>query len=120
MVEDSAELSDAFGTMLKHSGFDVSVANSLAEARSLSGHIDAMLLDLTLPDGDGLGYMRELKMRGRVPVATIALTGREESGLRDRCLRAGCSDLMVKPVALSTIVSRLNELLAAEPEEDQA
>jgi CheY-like chemotaxis protein len=58
-----------------------------------------MLLDLTLPDGDGLLVLERLHTDGAAPRVTVAVTGRDEPEVRARCLAAGCHDVLVKPIA---------------------
>jgi DNA-binding response OmpR family regulator len=59
---------------------------------------DVMLLDLTLPDGDGLAVLRELGVHGALPRVAVAMTGHDDPQTRERCLAAGCRDVLVKPV----------------------
>jgi DNA-binding response OmpR family regulator len=109
VVEDNALVTTATRILLEDAGFRVSTAGSIAEAYSVcrSDPPDAILLDLRLPDGDGLSLLTRLRDGGvRLP-AVGALTGRDEPEIRARCLRAGCVAVLVKPVdtrALAGIV----------------
>jgi two-component system OmpR family response regulator len=111
LVEDSTLLSDAFRIMLERAGFRVSVADTLARALEVPDTADVILLDVTLPDGDGMSLLPALAERGRSPRHSIALTGRDDDATRTRCLQAGCSDVIVKPVKPSELVRALRKLL---------
>ena len=107
LVEDSEALSDAFRIMLERSGFKVSVANNLADALAVSERADVLLLDLSLPDGDGMSLLSRLESEGRLPKVSIALTGHDDAATRDRCLNAGCKDVIVKPIRIDELVARV-------------
>ena len=70
----------------------------------------ALILDLGLPDGDGLALLRELRQRNN-PMPVLVLTAR--GGLQDRVhgLRSGADDYLVKPFALEELVARLEAQL---------
>ena len=63
LVDDDSRLTRMLGDYLRSNGFEVETAGSLAEARSRlhQGGFDALVLDLMLPDGDGLDFTRELR-----------------------------------------------------------
>ena len=71
-----------------------------------------VLLDLTLPDGDGLALVEPLLAAGCGTV--VALTGRDEPETRTRCLEAGCADVLVKPVPARELVANVREWLDGE------
>lgn len=112
VVEDSPPLSDAFRIMLERSGFRVSVANSLAAALQVAEIADVLLIDIGLPDGDGIGLIESLSGLGRPPQFSIALTGHDDPKTRERCINAGCADVIVKPIAVTALVQRVKSLLA--------
>jgi DNA-binding response OmpR family regulator len=70
-----------------------------------------VLLDLTLPDGEGLDLVAPLKEAGCK--AVVALTGHDDPETRTRCLAAGCADVLVKPVPARQLVARAAEWLDA-------
>jgi CheY-like chemotaxis protein len=80
----------------------VTEAGSVAaavEAVALAARVpDVALLDLTLPDGDGLAVLHRLREIGREPRVAVAVTGRDDADVRARCLAAGCRDVLLKPV----------------------
>lgn len=114
VVEDNELVTGALRILFEETGHRVSVAHTVAEAVA-AGTADApdlVLLDLTLPDGDGLEVLRGLEARGVHPRASVALTGRDDSLSHQRCADAGIADVFVKPVATKQLLSRARELLA--------
>ncbi len=67
LIDDDLRLTDMVGGYLRQNGFEVSTAPSLASGRDLlrQASFDALLLDLMLPDGDGLDFTRELRADAR-------------------------------------------------------
>ena len=116
IVEDSDLMSEALRLLFEASGYRVTVADTVrAAVRSGTEHgIDAMLLDLTLPDGDGLLALDALKRAAREPRVTYALTGRDDTATRLRCLAAGCEEVLVKPVPWRELVARVSSRLTKE------
>lgn len=111
LVEDHAPLAEALSDGLRRAGFAVDLAPDAAEARALAalgGH-DLALLDLGLPDGDGLTLLSEWRRRREMPV--IVLTAR--GGLDDRLagLDGGADDYVVKPVETAELVARCRAVL---------
>ena len=108
IIDDSPLVTGALRLLLEESGFHVRVASDLVGAVAACADTvpDVALLDLTLPDGDGLVLFRSLRSEQR-PRVTVALTGHDDPDTRQRCLDAGCADVMVKPVPTRELVSRL-------------
>ncbi|MGH7616156.1 MAG: response regulator [Gemmatimonadaceae bacterium] len=98
LVEDSELVTGALRILLESDGYRVTIAPTVASALGVSttDPPSLALLDLTLPDGDGLTLVEPLRVAGCTRV--IALTGHDDSATRDRCLAAGCVDVLVKPV----------------------
>jgi CheY-like chemotaxis protein len=82
------------------------VGDAIRAARELRP--DALLLDLTLPDGDGLDVLRAVLDDGARPVA-VALTGHDDPETAARCRAAGCHAVLVKPVRAADLVRTLVE-----------
>jgi DNA-binding response OmpR family regulator len=108
IVDDSELVTGALRLLLEESGFRVSVAADLAEAEAacLREAPDVALLDLSLPDGDGLALLGRLPDTAR-PRVSIALTGHDDPATRQRCLDAGCRDVLVKPVPIRELVGKV-------------
>lgn len=115
VVEDSALVAGALRLLLEETGHRVSTAGSVAEAiaAAVRERPDVMLLDLTLPDGDGLEVLSALARAGRSPVVSVAVTGHHADDVRDRCVAAGCTDILVKPIAAMALPGQIREWLAA-------
>lgn len=114
VVEDSRLISGALKVLLESAGFVVTVASTAAEAAAWRGPYpaDVMLLDINLPDADGLTVIRALDGRGMKPVATFAMTGHADERTRERCLAAGCDDVLLKPVPVNRLLQIVSEAVA--------
>ena len=114
LVDDSALVTEALGVLLRETGHRVrvaaSVAEALAEARAAAP--DVLLLDLTLPDGDGLEVLRALATEGRPAGAAVALTGHDDPETAARCRAAGCVAVLVKPVRAAELLRGIREWTA--------
>jgi two-component system KDP operon response regulator KdpE len=114
IVDDSAAVTGALRVLFEETGSDVSVAATARDAIAVAASrpVDVMLLDLTLPDGDGLGVLTTLRERALEPRVTAALTGRAEPEIAARCKAAGCRDVLVKPVPIAELLKRVREWTA--------
>jgi DNA-binding response OmpR family regulator len=112
VVEDNEQLAELLTTGLQTAGYEVDVLSSLEEASTVlrTTFYAALILDLGLPDGDGLVLLREIRHR-KDPIPVLVLTAR--GGLQDRVqgLRSGADDYLVKPFALEELVARLEAQL---------
>ena len=90
--------------LLETGGHVVRVAATVAEAIAAcdASPVDLMLLDLTLPDGEGLEVLTGATMQ---PTVTLALTGWDEPAIIARCRAAGCRDVLIKPVPAKVLLS---------------
>lgn len=113
IVEDSALVTDAFELLFGEAGYAVRSARTVGQAIELgkAERVDLMLLDLSLPDGSGLDVLSALRESGHEPRATLAMTGHTDSKLRQKCLDAGCADVMVKPVPIRELLRQIKRLL---------
>ena len=111
IVDDSADVTGALRVLFEETGNAVSIANTIREAIAVAVErpIDVMLLDLTLPDGDGLSVLAEMRAQSIEPRVTAALTGRAEPEVAARCTAAGCRAVLVKPVPIGELLSRVRE-----------
>jgi DNA-binding response OmpR family regulator len=106
IVEDSPLITDALSVLFTSAGYEVDVAASVAEAieRGAAAPVDVMLLDLTLPDGNGLEVLDALRSRSALPRSTLAMTGHNDTGSRRRCLEEGCAEVLLKPVPIAELL----------------
>ena len=112
IVEDDAKVRTALARALNFEGYDVATANDGAEAleRVLTEVPDAIVLDVMMPQVDGLEATRRLRARGDdTPI--LMLTARHEVSDRVAGLDAGADDYLVKPFALEELLARLRALL---------
>ncbi|MBK5961376.1 DNA-binding response regulator [Rhodoplanes elegans] len=111
IVEDNEELARLVVGGLAKAGHPAEHAATAAEARHMLSvdTYDAVILDLGLPDADGLAVLREMRAR-QDPTAILVLTAR--AGVDDRVegLRSGADDYLVKPFAFEELVARLEAL----------
>ena len=112
IVEDNIELARLVAGGLATAGYGTDVVGSVGEARDAVRSVNyaAMILDLGLPDGDGLSVLLELRRR-MDPLPVLVLTARD--GLQDRVhgLRSGADDYLAKPFAVEELVARLEAIL---------
>ena len=112
VVEDEARIAEVLRVALSRAGFAVDAVATVADARAALplAPYDAVILDLGLPDGDGLDLLTELRRAGsRVPV--LVLTARDAVEARVAGLDAGADDYLVKPFAMVELIARTKALL---------
>ncbi|EPY9666191.1 response regulator transcription factor [Klebsiella pneumoniae] len=112
LAEDNARLASLIAAGLTDEGFAVRTAGTLASARSAlaSDSYDLMLLDLGMPDGDGVVFLREIRRAGQsLPV--LVITARDGLNNRVLGLDSGADDYVVKPVDLPELAARSRALL---------
>lgn len=108
IIEDEGDLASAIADHLRAQGHAVDVAVDLTAAEdALAGaSYDLLVLDLHLPDGDGIAFLRSLRRRGdRVPV--LIGTARDRITERIEGLEAGADDYLVKPYDLDEMLARI-------------
>jgi DNA-binding response OmpR family regulator len=112
VVEDNQQLSDLLTHGLQAAGYEADRLATFAEARAAlsTTRYAALILDLGLPDGDGLSILREIRHR-KDPIPVLVLTAR--GGVHDRVggLRTGADDYLVKPFDFEELLARLEALL---------
>jgi two-component system, OmpR family, response regulator QseB len=111
LVEDDPELGSGVRTALVDQGFTVVWVRRLDEATHEleDDRIDLVLLDLGLPDGDGLALLKRLR-QDRKTLPVLVLTARDALGDRLTGLDSGADDYLVKPFALAELLSRIRAL----------
>ena len=120
MIDDDTRLSAMVGDYLRAAGFEVEVAGTLAAGRNhlLTGApasseaFDVLVLDLMLPDGDGLDLCRELRAEPRTrQLPLLMLTARGEPMDRIVGLELGADDYLLKPFEPRELLARIKALL---------
>ncbi|MFG1948776.1 response regulator transcription factor [Nonomuraea sp. NPDC048826] len=108
IIEDDDRVARGLVTVLSQAGFEVHRLATAGEAVRAAPS-DVVLVDLGLPDGDGLEVIR--KLRDRPETAVIAVTARSEEHERVRGLRAGADDYIVKPFGIPELLARIDAVL---------
>ncbi len=109
LVEDDDRVVGALLPALQRAHLQVRRAASAAEASRLHGDADLVLLDMGLPDQDGLALCREIRATSGVPI--IAVTARREESAVVSALRAGVDDYIVKPYSQAVLLARIEAVM---------
>lgn len=111
LIEDNPRIQLANKDMLEMLGYEVAIAMNLAEARAcLSAQKpDVAVLDIMLPDGSGLDFLRELRRIADLPVLMLTALRTTEDIVRG--LSLGTDDYLAKPYAYPVLAARVDALL---------
>jgi len=112
IVEDTLELAHSLKSFFRLEKNQVEIAVDLEEAKHFLSvsHFDMILLDITLPDGDGRDFLRALRnSNNNVPV--IVMTARSEISDRIDLLDIGADDYIVKPFDLEELIARMKAVI---------
>lgn len=111
VVEDEPHVLRAVKVVLRQAGFETIPAESVAEALDQAAlrRPDAAILDLLLPDGDGVEVCRQLRGWSDIPIILLSAVGEDEQKVR--ALEEGADDYVVKPFNPRELVARLNAVL---------
>ncbi|VVD86418.1 hypothetical protein PCE31106_01383 [Pandoraea cepalis] len=109
LIEDEPWLGEAVRDQIEKDGHPTDFVTTLAEARRhiAVANYDLVLLDLLLPDGRGLDFLRQLRTSGST-VPVIILTALDQVSNRIAGLNAGADDYLVKPFDLSELSARVS------------
>ena len=112
VIEDEDRLSGILKSKLGDVGFTVDIAGSAVDASAALELInyDAAVLDLGLPDGDGLAVLAAARRIGKA-LAILILTARDAVEDKVAGLNAGADDYLTKPFAMSELIARIKALL---------
>ena len=108
LVEDSESIIMGLKYSLEQEGFKVITAKTIKEAKEYNEY-DLILLDITLPDGNGFEFFKEVKKKEDVPV--IFLTALDEEINIVKGLDLGAEDYIVKPFRVKELISRIKVAL---------
>lgn len=112
LIEDNHSIADGIAAQLQIEGHDVRIAGTARRGVELSERFapDLVLLDLMLPDGDGIRLLSQLRTRGMdAPVLILSALGGEAQKLAG--FRAGADDYVTKPFGLLELLARVEALL---------
>jgi len=111
VVDDHRKIREPLAVYLRRQGFDVRTAENAAAMWLLLKRLsfEIVILDVMLPDGDGMELCQQLQRRTHIPV--ILLTARDATDDRVRGLDFGADDYVVKPFEPRELVARINSVL---------
>lgn len=111
IIEDEPYLRQYLSTTLRSHGYKVEEAATWEEGKAQAQRVapDAVLLDLGLPDGDGLSLARDLRVASSVPIIVVSARGREEDKIL--ALDIGVDDYVTKPFGSGELLARIRVAL---------
>ncbi|WP_300352901.1 response regulator [uncultured Alcanivorax sp.] len=121
IVEDEPRLSQLMADYLQHAHFHTEQTDSAREAMALAKkeHFQAILLDLMLPDGDGMDVCKAIRQHSQVPI--LIITARVDEVDRLLGLELGADDYICKPFSPREVVARVKAVLRrANPQQDSS
>ena len=117
LVEDDTALRGALEELLCREGYDVIKSSNVSSARSaMNPEVDLVMLDVGLPDGDGVSLCRQWRDEG-VQTPILFLTAKDEELDVVRGLDAGGNDYVTKPFRMQELLSRIRALLRRNQKE---
>jgi two-component system response regulator BaeR len=121
IVEDEPRLSQLMADYLQHAHFHTEQTDSARQAMALAKkeHFQAILLDLMLPDGDGMDVCKAIRQHSQVPI--LMVTARVDEVDRLLGLELGADDYICKPFSPREVVARVKAVLRrANPQQDSS
>lgn len=121
VVDDEADLLEVIGLGLTRMGMEVSLAASMQQAEAClhSRCFDLCLMDLRLPDGDGLELLRRLAvLQPQLPAVVITAYGNARTAVE--CLKAGARDFIEKPIDLKALRQVVSSVLRSPSSHDHS
>lgn len=120
IIEDDLLLNQALHIALKNAGYRTSCAYTKKEALTLLGDSESLLLiDVGLPDGDGISLYRELMSQNRHRIPAIFLTARDEERDMLAAFDTGADDYVVKPFSMKVLLKRIGAVLRRSGEQTE-
>ena len=105
IIEDDKLLRKALDTSLKNQGYTTIFAASRKEAiKNIDSSVDLLIVDIGLPDGDGINLYQELQKNGRIPA--IFLTAKDDEKDMLKAFDIGADDYVVKPFSIKVLSKR--------------
>jgi two-component system, OmpR family, KDP operon response regulator KdpE len=120
VVDDEQQILRALRVILRDAGFEALPASTVAEALDVAAveRPDAAIIDLVLPDGDGVDLCRQLREWTQFPIIVLSAVGEEDAKVR--ALAAGADDYVTKPFGPRELIARLQaNLRRVTPEPEQ-
>ena len=120
-VDDELQILRALRLVLRSAGYEVLTAANIEEALDVAAlsPVDAAIIDLLLPDGDGIELTQRLREWSTMPIIVLSAVGEEAEKVR--ALRSGADDYVTKPFGPQELVARLEAVLRrSSPEPEQS
>jgi DNA-binding response OmpR family regulator len=112
VVDDEVDLLQSYERLLRRAGYEVLTAQRAQEGLTIaeSKHVALVIVDLRLPDMDGIALVRALRAR-RDPPLVIVITGFPSAATRQAALDAGAAGYLAKPFSVLALTALLRNLL---------
>ena len=110
VVDDEPNIGSSLRLILEHAGYSVTVARTIKEANAVAERADALLLDVRLPDGSGIDFLRQLRERDCLAPA-IMISGHGTIAEAVQATRAGAFDFLEKPLGRDKVLVSLKNAL---------
>jgi two-component system KDP operon response regulator KdpE len=119
VVDDEPQIIRALRVVLREAGFQAVPAETFSEALDLAAvrPPDAAIIDLVLPDGDGVELTRRLREWSAMPILVLSAVGEEEQKVM--ALEAGADDYITKPFGTRELIARVQAALRRAAREDE-
>ena len=108
LIDDNKEILDGLSFSLKEAGYKIDMASTLKEAKQKLDNIDIVILDVTLPDGNGFDFYKEYLAN---KITTIFLTANDDELDICKGLELGADDYMTKPFSTKELLVRIKKIL---------
>jgi DNA-binding response OmpR family regulator len=110
IVDDDSDTTDLLKILLEPNDFTVTVANTGKQGVELARSLvpDLMIVDLLMPDMDGLNVCREVRQFSSIPIMILSAVSRPN--VAEEVLNSGADDFLVKPMSSGVLIASLNRL----------
>jgi two-component system KDP operon response regulator KdpE len=114
-VEDDPDIQRLIARRLREAGFEVITADTASDGFHLFGERlpDLLMLDLNLPDGSGLGLVKQVRAASDTPIIIVSANADERSLVA--CLDAGADDYVTKPFRMPELLARVRSVMRRKP-----
>jgi len=117
VVDDEIGIRELLSEILRDEGYDVALAGSAAAARAAreAGRPDLVLLDIWMPDSDGITLLKEWAGSGKLTMPVIMMSGHGTIDTAVEATKIGAMDFLEKPIALQKLLAAVKRALAKVP-----